>query len=285
MSTCLEVRVSGVGFWAPRLPDWQTACAVLAGRAEPDAVARSRPAPALLAPTERRRAPDTVSIALEAASRACEAAGVDPVSLPSVFSCTHGDGAINDYLCSTLASNPLLCSPTRFHNSVHNAAAGYWTIGTGCVKPSTALTAGSETFAAGLLEAIVQALADETPVLYVAYDAAMPGPVGEVSPSAGMIASALVVEPLKGDGPGVRPAGVGRCLRARVAPGAQAMPEASVSPGSIPHAWFAALPANSMRQCLPLLALLASDAEGRMQMQLNQGCVLEVDIEEVTTHG
>ena len=42
-----------------------------------------RPAPALLAPTERRRAPDTVAVALEVAARACAAAGRAPSELPS----------------------------------------------------------------------------------------------------------------------------------------------------------------------------------------------------------
>ena len=40
--------------------------------------AQTRPAPALLPPAERRRAPDTVAVALEVATRACEMAKRDP---------------------------------------------------------------------------------------------------------------------------------------------------------------------------------------------------------------
>ena len=60
-----EVVAEGVAFWSSRLPGWDVARAVIRGeQAMPDA-AVSRPSPALLGPTERRRAPDTVAIALE----------------------------------------------------------------------------------------------------------------------------------------------------------------------------------------------------------------------------
>src|SRR3546814_16767116 len=69
------------------------------------------------------------------------AAGRDPASLPSVFASTHGDLPIMDYMCATLASEPRTISPTKFHNSVHNAAAGYWTIGSGCMHARPAVSA------------------------------------------------------------------------------------------------------------------------------------------------
>ena len=40
-----------------------------------------------------------------------------------MFTSTHGDLAITDYMCQTLATAPSEISPTKFHNSVHNAAA------------------------------------------------------------------------------------------------------------------------------------------------------------------
>ena len=59
-----------------------------------------------------------------------------------MFASTYGDLAITDYMCSTLAKAPMTLSPTRFHNSVHNAAAGYWSIATACRQPYCALGAG-----------------------------------------------------------------------------------------------------------------------------------------------
>ena len=56
--------IDGIALWSPRLAGWEAAAPILRGEAPPHEP-RPRPAPALLAPTERRRAPDTVAIALE----------------------------------------------------------------------------------------------------------------------------------------------------------------------------------------------------------------------------
>jgi hypothetical protein len=85
-----------------------------------------------------------------------------------VFTSAHGDLAIVDALCRTLAHNPLLLSPMRFHHSVHNAASGYWAIGCRSHEASTAVAAGAHSWAAGLLEALTQTAADERAVLLVA---------------------------------------------------------------------------------------------------------------------
>ncbi|MDH5247200.1 MAG: hypothetical protein OEW98_12140, partial [Betaproteobacteria bacterium] len=102
--------VNGVALWAPRIPGWAVAAPVLRGETEAPEQSVPRPAPSLLAPTERRRAPDSVAIALEVAVRACESAAVDPRELASVFACTQGDLAINDYMSETLARTPTLVS-------------------------------------------------------------------------------------------------------------------------------------------------------------------------------
>ena len=181
------------------MPGWDAAREILSGRAQAPATPAPRPSPALLPPAERRRAPDTVALALEVAARACEASGRDPKLIPSVFASTHGDLAISDAICDTLAKTPSLTSPTKFHNSVHNAAAGYWTIGTGCLKPYTSVSGYYYTFGQGLLEAAVQALSEDTPVLYVAFDIEARGPVGTMQPSRGVFAGALVLSPQAGE--------------------------------------------------------------------------------------
>ena len=187
--------IESIAFWAPTLPGWAHARAAFRGEAEPLAAPARRPAPELLAAAERRRAPDSVALALEVAAAAARDAGLAPETLPSVFTSTHGDLAINDYMCSTLASQPTLISPTRFHNSVHNAAAGYWTIATGCREASTALSAADASFGAGLLEAVIQCSADARPVLLVAVDVEATGALASVTRSSGLLACALVVAP------------------------------------------------------------------------------------------
>jgi len=193
-----RLYVNGVALWSQRLPGWESARRILAGLEAAPGDAAPRPAPQLLPPNERRRAPDTVAVALEAALAACRLAEVSPASLPSVFTSRYGDLAITDYMCATLASTPTQVSPTRFHNSVHNAAAGYWTIAAECTRPYTALSAGEHSFGAGLLEACIQALSGTEDVLLVAYDMDSRGPLAAVAPSRHLLAAALIVSPRRG---------------------------------------------------------------------------------------
>jgi hypothetical protein len=196
----VEFAIEGVGVCAPGLPDWTTARTILRGEREYVADALVRPAPALLSPNERRRAPESVLLALGVAEAACSMAGREPRSLPNVFACAYGDLAINDYLCAELARAPLDLSPTKFHNSVHNAAAGYWTIASGCMHSSSAVSAGAQTFGAGLLEAALFACSEGTPVLYAVYDTAASGPLVDAVESKAPFGAAFVLAPLPASG-------------------------------------------------------------------------------------
>jgi hypothetical protein len=255
-----RVRIEGIGFWARGRAGWPDAYdAVLAGAAA--ATPAGRPVAAVLGPTERRRAPDTVALASDVALQACRAAGRDPAALRSVFASMHGDLAITDYHCATLAHDPSSLSPTRFHNSVHNAAAGYWTIGTGCHEPYTAIAAGEWTAGEGLLEALAEVGCDDRPVLYVAYDIEARGPLVAVSPSEGMLGVALVVGP-------VAASGSGRVLEWDVIPATAPTPSRT-GVGS-------ALAGNAMGPVLPLLEALADPAASSVCLQLSSTLGLEL---------
>ncbi|HEX6613947.1 MAG TPA: beta-ketoacyl synthase chain length factor [Rhodanobacteraceae bacterium] len=195
----LIVGVAGIGAWTRGAPDWPSLRALLRGEAEWREDAPVRPAASILPPGERRRAPDSVLLAAEIAGQACAAAGRDAASLPCVFASTHGELAITDYMCATLASAPHELSPTKFHNSVHNAPAGYWTIAAQCTACSSAVTGHRSSFGAGLLEAAVLAIADDTPVLFAAYDIASSGPLAEMTRTTRAFGAALVLVP--GGGP------------------------------------------------------------------------------------
>lgn len=192
MST-LQVHVEGVGLWAPALNDFAALRAELAGK--PVAPSGTRPAAATLPANERRRAPESVLLAVEVAGQAVAMSGRAASELPCVFSSTYGDQSISDYMCATLATTPMELSPTRFHNSVHNAPAGYWTIATGCHATSSAVTAGYASLGAGLLEAATLALAEQRPVLLVCSDIAGHGPLGEMTGTRGPFGIALVLSP------------------------------------------------------------------------------------------
>jgi hypothetical protein len=190
-----EVVIEGVGLWSPLLPGWDSSRPILRGEAEPVAGTAARPAPTLLAANERRRAPDSVLLAFEIAQQACAMAGREPGSMPAVFASAYGDLPINDYLCATLVQSPQDLSPIKFHNSVHNAAAGYWAIATGCMASTNALSAGMATFGAGLLEAALLAATDGVPVVFAAYDVAACGPLADVIPCRSALGIALVLAP------------------------------------------------------------------------------------------
>lgn len=190
--TALTARIAGIGYWSNGLPSWDAAQAFVADGTLPEA-APNKPSPQLLPPNERRRAPESVAVALDVALAACRAAGRDPATLPSVFASTHGDLTITDTICATLADDPRAMSPTKFHNSVHNAAAGYWTIGAGCVRAATAISAYAASFAQGLVEALAQLAAGDEAVLLVGYDTGATGPLHSVHVAEGLLGGALVL--------------------------------------------------------------------------------------------
>lgn len=255
----LQATIEGVGFWADGLPGWAAACAYARDGARP-AEAPARPSPQLLPPNERRRAPETVAVALEVAVAACAAAGREAAALSSVFVSTHGDLAITDYMCATLARDPRSLSPIRFHNSVHNAAAGYWTIGTGAMQPATALSAGEASFAQGLLEALVQLDSGDEAVLLVAYDGAATGPLATMTPSIGLLGGALVLAR--------HPRTGAATLQATFADG-----DAGSAAG--PLARHAA--GNAMAPMLPLFDILAT-GQGSATLHAGPGRVLQIRI-------
>lgn len=194
MSQALTVYVEGVGLLGPGLPDWPHAATLLAQGGWVMSEVQM-PAPQRLPAAERRRAGAVVKLSIAVADQACADAGCDPADLATVFSASSGDGANCHALCEVLASDDRLVSPTRFTNSVHNAPAGYWHIATHSRAPSTSLCAHDASFAAGLLEAAVQARSLQRPVLLVAADVPYPEPLQAVRPLAAAFGVALLLTP------------------------------------------------------------------------------------------
>lgn len=199
----LTARIEGIAFWANGLPSWSDAQAFVASGALPENAA-TKPSPQLLPPNERRRAPESVAVALDVALAACAMANRDPATLPSVFASTHGDLSITDYMCATLADDPRAISPTKFHNSVHNAAAGYWTIGAGCMRAATAISAYDASFAEGLIDALAQLADGAESVLLVGYDTGATGPLRSVHACTGLLGGALVLTRMDANASGPR---------------------------------------------------------------------------------
>lgn len=190
--------LDGISLLGPGLPDWEAARPMLRGEADYLSQPLPRPTPTLLPPNERRRVTMTIRLALVVAQEALEAAGRDAAETPSVFASCTGDSEITDRLSRALALPERPVSPTHFHNSVHNAPAGYWAIAVASRAPSTSIAAGPGTFAAALLEALSQIQAERRPVLLAAYDAAPPAPLVEPSGVSESFAAGLVLTPQPG---------------------------------------------------------------------------------------
>ncbi len=258
MST-LNATIEGIGFWTRGIPDWNAARHYVTNGELP-AEAPAKPSPQLLPANERRRAPESVAVALEVAQAACSDAGRDPKTLASIFASTDGDLPITDYICATLRDAPDALSPTKFHNSVHNAAAGYWTIGQGCMAPSTALSAFACTFSQGLLEAMVNLACGEPAILLAAYDTGATGPLSSVSTGTGLLGGALVLAPADGKGPQ---------LSATLVDG-----NGDANDGALArHA-----SGNRMARMLPLFDLLATGKDGQIQLDAGAGRALRLEI-------
>jgi hypothetical protein len=265
----IQVYIEGVGLWSPRLPGWSAAQPLLRGEQAVGAATTARPAPSLLAPNERRRAPDSVLLAFEVAQQACAMAGRDPGALPALFASAYGDLAISDYLCATLARAPEELSPTKFHNSVHNAPAGYWAIATGCMASTSAISAGEHSFAAGLLEAALLAHSENIAVVYAAYDIAAGGPMADVIACRSLFGVGLLLAPRR------ERAGAMLSLALHGATAPRLAPEPSLLQSCHDD--------NPAAASLPLLAALARNAPATLALAAGPQATLQLEVSAWST--
>lgn len=245
------VWLASAGVLGPGLPDWKVAREILCGAARYAEQPDPEPAPALLPPNERRRCSATARWALTVGGEALDTAGIAPEDTAIVFASCGGDGMITHQICESLAARPPLMSPTRFHNSVHNAPAGYWSIFAHSRAPSTTLCGNDFSFAVGLLEAAAQVIAEQRPVLLVAYDLPYPEPMHALWSVARPFAAALLLVPKAGGS-------LARRLRLDLAAGVAA----TEWPENLPLN----LASNPAAQALRVLALASRDSGGRVRL-------------------
>jgi hypothetical protein len=187
-----ELEIAGLGLWSPHFSNWKEfSDGINTGNWQSETSLQ----PDLIPTRERRRAPLSVKLAVVVMSQACEMACLDPVNAAVVFSSAMGDMQIKDYLCRTLSTPPRLVSPTRFHNSVHNATTGYWSIASHSHGPSNAISAYAYTAPMAFLEAAIQTLEDSVPVLLVTQEMAAPLALHDTCPSDQPFSSAILLTP------------------------------------------------------------------------------------------
>lgn len=257
-------RIEGIGLVGPGLCGWSAGRDALSGRVSYAAAPTIIPAPEALPATERRRAGKAVRLALAAGSEAARAAERSPSELVAVFASSSGDGENCHAICETLASDDRLISPTRFHNSVHNAPAGYWSIAAAATGPVDCLGAFDASFGAGLLEALGRLATDPTrAVLLVAYDAPYPEPLHTARPLPDAFAVALVLCATDSGSKGI-------ALRVDFASEAATRLE----DGAL-EAMRRSIPAA---RALPLLACLAVPEGGEVRLDYLEGLALQARV-------
>jgi Beta-ketoacyl synthase, N-terminal domain len=259
----LAAYVEGVGLLGPGIGDWPAAARLLAGETAWVRAPTVLPAPECLPSAERRRTGTVVRLALAVGLEATARAGADPAALAAVFTSSGGDGQNCHEICQVLASAERHLSPTRFHNSVHNAAAGYWGIATGATPACNALCAYDASFAAGLLEALTQVAVERTAVLLIAYDASYPEPLHGQRPIADAFGVALVLAPA-----------AGAASQARLSAALSDAAEDGMAEGAL-EALRLSIPAA---RSLPLLAHLARRSSGRVVLDYLAGKRLAVEV-------
>jgi 3-oxoacyl-(acyl-carrier-protein) synthase len=245
----MRVFVEAVGVLAPGLQDWEGAKSILSGKRPFKTTPLAPIAPASLPPAERRRSSPTVRLAVAAAEQAMRCSALAPNEMAMVFASQEAAGIITHQICEVLAGSREV-SPTQFQNSVHNATSGYYSIAMNARLAASSVCRGKWSFAAGLLNAAAQVLAEKVPVLYVCYDSPMPAPLCDAMPVIETTAIALVLAPTP-------------------APASSAAWEIALAPGDGSAAWPDWMPAtwhaNASARGFTVLATLA-DPPGRVAM-------------------
>lgn len=189
----MRIYVEGIGLLGPGLNGWTNSIPLLRKSGGWKMTPLCVPDPVSLPAVERRRAGQAVRLALAVGFEAHSNAQRDPSRTETVFTSSGGDSPSLHTNCEALAGATPEVSPTRFHNSVHNAPAGYWGIASQSREPSTSLCAFDASFAVGLLLSAIHVLIDHRLVALIAYDVPYLEPINHVRPIISAFATSLLL--------------------------------------------------------------------------------------------
>jgi hypothetical protein len=282
----LVADIEGIGLLGPGLSNWPAAASLLASGSPYISRPTVLPAPEGLPPAERRRLGGVVKLALAAGLEATSHAGADPATLPSVFASSGGDGHNCHEICQALSLEERMISPTRFHNSVHNAAAGYWSIATGSQAASNAVCAFDVSFGAGLLEAVTQVTVDRVRVLLVAYDVPYPEPLFGKRPITAAFGVAFVLVPADHAAPDRRRIGESRAEASEPSRASKPLGRLALDFSDMPYDHMSDAALEFLRASipaargLPLLRQLALRRAGTVNIEYLDGYSLAIEVDQ-----
>jgi len=271
----VKIHITGIGLWGPGLHCWRdfldSHCQMPGGvrgddADNPEFVA---PAPDSIPARERRRAPLPVRIGVELTEQACSMADVRTDTIATVFTSAMGDTGITDYMCRTLSGPEKMLSPTRFHNSVHNAPSGYWSIAAGNHAPSGYVGGFENSFSVGLLEAATLCTAERRPVVLAAYDIAHGEPFTDICVIEESFGCALLLDPEDSEGWPTRIS----CSASQTSWPKPATPQ-----------WQTLARRNPIARALSLLEIMADNRSDELSLPLNDHGSLKINMESRTGH-
>ena len=260
----MPVFVAGIGLLGPGLAGWPASRPVLCGEVPFQPVEFPLPQVVRLPAAERRRTGAAVKLAIATGLEALTHAGCDAANMATVFTSSGSDGDTIDAILTVLATDQREVSPTRFHNSVHNAPSGYWALACAATAPSTSLCGFDGSFAIGLLDAAAQTIVENRAVTLIAYDLSYPEPLHAVRGIGASFGVALVLTPQ-------RTAGSLAELSIRLSHGAYGT--------VLADSGLEALRLNNpAARSLPLLLAIASGGGGNVAIEGIDGAVVTIDV-------
>lgn len=182
------VYLHGRGLWSPGIPD---VAAYLARRGDPSAAdpadstnpLAERPACDVVHPRMKRATSLLTQTSIEVMTQAARDAGFALDQCATVFGSEHGEIQIAVEQMQMMQEGSGIVSPARFKNSVHNTAAGLFSISVVNRGFTTAIAAGEHTFAMSLLEAwMLLADGDVEQVVVSIAEEPLPEPIHDFAP-------------------------------------------------------------------------------------------------------
>ncbi len=263
----MKAYIEHIGLQAPGLEGWEASQTILTGGAPYQSEPLSKYSPQFLPANERRRTTPTIKLALRTAEETVTGYTPEAIAaMPTLFACVDGDTEISAKMTSAILQDEPMISPIHFHNSVHNAPAGYWMIGQRNQQAASAISAGEYQIANSFIEALSQ-LSDTHPkVLLVVYD--------------------LPIDPIiENYQPEMQPFAFGLVLTYQ--PSQQSLAELTLSlaPGEVQapkSAWFGD---NIAAQALPLLQSLAQYQSGEFAFPISSKLTANLALTPLNENG
>jgi hypothetical protein len=259
-----DVYLQAIGLAAPGLLGWNASLPILTGEQEYVPTPLEKYKPTQLPPNEARRATDLVRMAFRVCENLMENT-LQPMSeCANVFASSGGDYPVINQICRSLCESERFVSPTLFHNSVHNSAAGYWSIATGSRLPSNSLSAFDDSFCLGLFDAINLCQSEQVPTLLVVYDIKTPYPLSEKRNISVEFGVAFLLNPRRDANSiaGFKLSSVGK----------------NVNATSAINLFESLRLSNPAARCLPLLENLASKKSGKIIFSNQNENSFELDV-------